>query len=838
MAPLPIEPVLPLLRRALAGRPEVILTAPPGAGKTTMVPPALLEEPWLRGRAILMLEPRRLAARAAASWMAASRSECVGGTIGYRMRLDTKVGPRTRIEVVTEGILTRLLQHDPALERYGIVIFDEFHERSLQSDLGLALTLDARRILRDDLRILVMSATLDCARLVDLFGHAPIVSCEGRQYPVETRYLNRPMDGLLDQAVAQTVRRAMREETGSVLVFLPGMAEIRHVERRLLEANLGSETMIAPLHGELPQEQQEMAIAPPSAGRRKIVLSTAIAETSLTIEGIRIVVDAGLMRVPRFDPGSGLTRLETLRVTQDAAEQRCGRAGRIEAGVCYRLWTTAEHQALAARRVPEILEADLVPLRLETAVWGAVDAGRLRWLDPPPSGALAQAEALLRSLGAVDGGGGITPHGRAIAALPIHPRLAHMIVRGMALGLCELACDLAALLSERDLLRGPVGWRDADLRLRVDALRHRVEPAAGVTFDRGVLARVRALAMQLRRACDDDRPSEAQSVASDDAVGMLLAFAYPDRIARRQPGDARRYLLANGRGAAFGSPEPLADAPYLIIADLEGGGDWSRIRLAAPIELADLERHSAEQFSETEFIAWDDQAQAVRARSQRRLGAIVLADVALHNPDPQAVVAALLDGIRRSGLEALAWTPELRQWQARVLLLRRAMPETSWVDVSDRALLDRLEDWLAPSASGIMRLEQLKRLDLAAALEGLLTWEQRRDLDRLAPTHVSVPTGSRIRLDYTAGDRPVLAVRLQEMFGCRETPTVANGRVGVLIHLLSPAGRPVQVTQDLAGFWRTSYHDVRKELRGRYPKHQWPDDPLTAAPTRRPKRRS
>lgn len=829
---LPIEEAIPALRDRLATGRSVLLTAQPGAGKTTRVPLALLDAPWLAGQKLIMLEPRRLAARAAATYMAASLGEPLGRTVGYRIRHDSKVSASTRIEVVTEGILTRLLQHDPSLAGYGLVIFDEFHERSLQADLGLALARESQRLFREDLRLLVMSATLDCAAVTGLLSDATTISCEGRLFPVTTHYLDRPIEGHLEPAVVRSIRLALTNESGSLLVFLPGMGEIRRVERQLRETRLGPDVIIAPLHGELPQEEQEQAIRPAPPGHRKIVLATSIAETSLTIEGVRCVIDAGLMRVPRFDPRSGLTRLDTIRVTHDAADQRRGRAGRLEPGTCYRLWTNAEHHALLPRRPPEMLEADLAPLALDLAEWGVLDATELSWLDPPPAGALAQARDLLRQLGALDAQGALTAHGRRLAHVTVHPRLAHMMVAAMPLGLGSRACDLAALLSERDILQGGPGWRNADLRLRMEALDGNKEHLAGATINRAACERVRRASEQWRRQL------QLSGSTGDglDHIGILLAFAYPDRVAQRLAGSEGRYRLANGRGASFQGQQSLSQEHYLAVAQLDGTGDWARILAAAPVRLQDLERYCAGQISAVDLLEWDDRSEAVRARRQRRLGQLILEDRATHEPDQAQVTAALLFGLRRAGLAALPWTKEQHQWRARIALLYRV--DSTWPDLSDEALTRNLEQWLGPFLSGLMSLAQLRRLDLQAPLDSLLTWQQRQELPRLAPTHMTVPSGSQVRLDYEQGESPVLAVRLQEMFGCQDTPRIADGKVPVMVHLLSPAGRPVQVTKDLASFWRSAYQEVKKELRGRYPRHHWPDDPLSAQPTNRIKRRT
>ena len=814
MDSLPVDEALPRLKAALEARNAAVLVAPPGAGKTTRVPLALLDAPWLAGRKIVMQEPRRLAARAAARRMAQSLGEPVGETVGYRVRLDTKVGPRTRIEVVTDGLFLRLLQDDPSLEHIGCVIFDELHERGLETDLSFALVREAQTALREDLRVIAMSATLDPGPVSERLGGAPVIESAGRMFPVDTRYIDRDPAGRIDGNVASLVRRALSEESGSALVFLPGVAEIRRVEDALRD--VGSNVDIAPLYGDLSPAEQDRAIAPSPAGRRKVVLATSIAETSLTIEGVRIVVDGGQMRVPRFSPRSGMTRLETMRVSQASADQRRGRAGRLEPGVCYRLWTEEAQRGLLPFTPPEILDADLAPMALELAAWGS-DGATLPWLTPPPAASLATARALLRDLGALDSAGMITPHGRAMARLGQHPRLAHLVLKGRELGQGRIAALLAAILSERDFLRLPPGQRDVDLR-------HRVDLALAGKAPRQISEMARRLTLR----SESGMPNVA-------TTGELLALAYPDRIGRRRPGTAGRYLLSGGRGVALPEGDPMANEEFLVVADLDGSTQDARVFLAAPITADGIEEAYADRIAGEEVLRWNAQDGAVQARRQRRLGSLVLEDKPLAQPDPEKLKAAMIQGVRQMGLSSLPWNDDLQGWRQRVGFLRHH--DESWPDLSDAALLAALDAWLAPFLNDASRRSHLARIDLGAALHALVPWEKQREIDRQAPTHIEVPSGSRVPIDYANPAEPTLSVRLQEMFGLTDTPKVAGGKVPVTIHLLSPARRPVQVTRDLASFWKSGYRDVKSELKGRYPRHYWPDDPLIAEPTARVKRR-
>ena len=828
---LPINEALPALAQALHDGRNVLLEAPPGAGKSTITPLFLRDSAWLRDRKILMLEPRRIAARAVAGRMAELLGESVGRSVGFRTRLETRVGRETRIEVVTEGILTRMLQSDSALPGVGCVIFDEFHERSLNADLGLALCIETQTALREDLRLLVMSATLDMQPIAKLLGDAPIVAARGRSFEVTTHYVARRAEIYLELQTAQVVRAALRTHDGDILCFLPGAAEIRRVQRTLEEAGLDEGTRVLPLFGELSAAAQDAALAPAPSGKRKIVLATSIAETSLTIPGIRVVVDAGMRRYAEFDPVTGMSRLVTAKVSQAAADQRRGRAGRVSDGHCYRLWSEGMQASLMPQTPPEILHADLAPLALELACWGSVDAAGLAWLDPPPPAPLAQARDLLRRLEAIDAAARITPHGRALAKVGAHPRLAHMLVKAGELGAPRLACDLAAILSERDILRAGMGARDADLRLRVAVLLGDArELPSGMTAD------ARAVAQAARNSANWQRELVRGKDRGDpdECTGILLAWAYPDRIAKAR-GDAGRYLLANGRGAYFAEPQALAKSEFIVAAELDGTEREARIFLAAPVGLQDLERYFAAQITEHSEIIWDDREQAIRAQRERRLGALLLESSEIRNPDPEALQRAALAGLKLLGVAGLPWTKELRQWQARVILMQRhdvPGPE-AWPDLSDAALDAALHEWAAPWISGVTRRDHFARMDLGNALRGRMSYAQSAILEREAPTHFIVPSGSRIPIDYLDGETPTLSVRLQEMFGLSQTPAIAGGRLALLLKLLSPAHRPVQITRDLISFWNRGYHEVKKDLKGRYPKHYWPEDPYTAQPTRR-----
>lgn len=836
--PLPIDEALPALRAALSDRGIAVLQAPPGAGKSTAVPLALLDAPWMAGQKILLLEPRRLAARVVAERMASTLGERAGETVGYRMRLETKVSRATRIEVVTEGILTRQIQSDPALEGIAAVIFDEFHERSLNADLGLALCLETRAALRPELRLLVMSATLDGEAVARLLGDAPIVTAEGRSFPVDIEYLGRAMpllpggDEPPERAVVLAVRRALRELDGDVLVFLPGAPEIRRVQGMLEGSEWPANVELRALYGELTGEAQGAALEPAREGHRRVVLATNIAETSLTIPGVRVVIDSGLVRRAVFDPARGMGRLETRRLSRASSEQRAGRAGRTAPGVCLRLWGEGAQRSLAPFTPPEIVEADLTSLALELAAWGTTDAASLAWLDPPPVAQLASARELLHELGALDETHRITAHGRAMAQIPAHPRLAHLLVRAREENEGTLAAQIAALLGERDILRGAErAWeRDADLRTRLEALK-RGGAGGGVEVDRGGVERVRRIAQQLG----------ARGDPTHDAIldaGEWLALAYPDRVGRRRGGEGElRYALANGRGAAFTSPQSLSRSEFIVVADLDDVAREGRIRLAAPVSLKALEQRLGSAILTEDLVEWDPREEALRARRVRRLGALVLEERPPRELPPGRALEAMLEGLASMGLEVLPWTDEARSWQQRVAFARTVEPDSDWPDFSDGALSASTADWLAPWLEGITRRAHLSRLSMAEILSLRLSHAQREALARLAPTHLTMPTGTRQRVDYSNPAAPAVAVRMQEVFGLPTSPRVGGGRVPVTFSLLSPARRPLQVTRDLDSFWRGAYAEVRKDMRGRYPRHYWPEDPRLAEPTRGIKKR-
>jgi len=814
VSPLPIDAALPDLTAALRGNTAAVLVAPPGAGKTTRVPLVLAREDWAqKARRILVLEPRRLAARAAAERMAQTLGERVGDTVGLRVRFGSKISDRTRIEIITEGIFTRLILDDPMLEGVAAVIFDEFHERSLDADLGLALARDVQQGLREDLRILVMSATIDGARIANLLGDAPVIASEGRAFPVETRYVGRDTRPIEPQ-VADTIIRAMRADTGSLLAFLPGAAEIRRT-KTLLEGRAEPSTDVVALYGALAGDEQDRAIASALPGRRKIVLATSIAETSITIEGVRIVVDSGLARVPRYEPDVGVTRLETVRVSRAAADQRRGRAGRTEPGVCYRLWDEPQTAALEPFARPEILAADLSSFALDLAAWGG-GPDQLAFLDPPPKAALTEAKALLNELGAIDGDGRITAEGKLLRRLPLPPRLARMVVDAGAEGDALPAAEIATLIGERGL-----GGDDADLRERLNALRRDRSP-------RGRDAR----AMAQRWAAIPPSPQGG----GESSVGALLALAYPERIAKNRGGAAGAFLLVNGRGANVDPASPLAREPFLAVAELAGTAAQGRILSAAPIALAEIEQRFSDRIATREEIAFDPASASLRGRRSRRLGAISLSDQPMPVAANDDTAQKLANGIASLGMHRLPWTKSLEQWRDRVMFLRASEGE-EWPDLSDAALAQTINAWLAPALAAKTTLGEITADELNTAVRALLPWPLQRRLDAEAPTHFAAPTGSQVAIDYEAEGGPKIAIRVQELFGLDRHPAIAGGKAPLLIELLSPAHRPVQMTRDLPGFWRGSYAAVRAEMRGRYPKHPWPEDPIAAQATRRAKPR-
>lgn len=819
----PVLEIIPALKQALQKNPVVVLQAPPGAGKSTVLPLQLLNEPWLENKKMILLEPRRLAARSVALRMAEELNEEAGATIGYRVRFESVVSKKTRIEVVTEGILTRMIQSDNSLEGVGLVIFDEFHERSLQADLALALCHQLQQVLREDLRILIMSATLDGDKISSLFHQAPVISSTGKQYPVQQHYIPAEKDLHISVAVARAVRKALREQTGDLLVFLPGAGEIQRVKTSLEEENISA--IVVPLYGDLPFKKQQEAIRPHPQGIRKIVLATSLAETSLTIEGITTVIDSGFSRVPRFDPRSGLTRLETVRVTRDAADQRAGRAGRLGPGVCYRLWSEATHHMLQPSRQPEILEADLASLILELANWGVQQINDLLWISPPPDGAVSQAKELLHQLEALDNNNRITARGKEMLKLPTHPRIAHMLLSPG--GDVVLATDIASILEERDPLPKEAG---ADLSLRVEILR-KWRRGEYVSAERNVLERMERLASSWRRILnlktDNTNPVDAE-------VGKLIAEAYPERIAQQLEKQGVRFKLANGRVVRLPDHDPLKRESWLAVAQLDAGSGEGKIFLAAPVREEDL-LHRA---SESEVVRWDADRGMITATLERKIGNVVLSARSIKNVGDELRIKILCAAVRDEGLKLLGWHDAQREWQARVRSMSVWRPDDHWPDVTDENLLKTTEAWLAPFLTGVSKRFDFQRLELHNILTGLIPWELQAKLDKYAPARIQVPSGSFIKLNYFMdGSAPVMEVRLQEMFGLLETPAINEGRTKITLHLLSPGYKPVQVTQDLKSFWQTAYHEVRKQLRMRYPRHHWPEDPWTAEAVRGAKRR-
>ncbi|MEA3332428.1 MAG: ATP-dependent helicase HrpB [Pseudomonadota bacterium] len=844
--------LLPELRRTLQVGQQVVLQAPPGSGKTTLLPLLLRDEPWLEGLKIVMLEPRRLAARAAARRMAALLGEEVGETVGFRVRHESVVGRRTRIEVVTEGVLTRYLQNDPALSDYGLVIFDEFHERHLQADLGLAFTLQVQELLRSELKLMVMSATLAALEIAEFLGGAPLLEAKLVPFPVTTFHAENSLAKLSLPVVARTVVRALYETSGDLLVFLPGAGEIRRLAELLREVGRQQENdsavvpkvepkiEIIPLYGNLPRELQDRAfqfsqkrVSPKGASPkeasmcrpRKVVLATDIAESSLTVPGVRVVVDSGWRRIMRFDPASGMGRLETVKISRAAADQRRGRAAREGPGCCYRLWSKSDEPAMLKFSQPEIRLADLASMVLEMAAWGVSQVTDLRWLTPPSQALVDTALTLLRRLGAVDADNRITEHGRELAKLGIHPRLAQMLLAGKKIGQGRLAALLAALLNERDPLSSGDRFSDCDIDLRLDLLVADDKSHTPVRVERALLKTLRREAQRLTRQLK----IVEKGPLTTDFSGELLAFAYPDRIAKKRSlrDDDLRFLLSGGQEAAFAYPEPLSHSSYLVVARLAGDRRKSRIRLASAYSESSLRKQFSDLLKRESQVFWDQKSGSVVARQQLMLDSLILEEGFLKDPSAETVAAAWLEGVRRVGLDLLPWNKNIRQWCRRIEFVRNngLVDQDIWPACDDSSLLDEVEVWLAPRLGRIRNRDGLDRLDLKTILRDRLSWQQQQKLEQLAPVEIRLPSGRYVQLDYTSGAVPVLAARVQELFGCRETPRIGGGRIALLLHILSPARRPVQVTDDLAGFWHGSYREVRKEMRGRYPKHAWPEEP-------------
>ncbi len=835
---LPIDPIIPELKRVVSENANVVLQAPPGAGKTTRVPLALFDLPSLETGCVIMLEPRRLAVSHAAHRMARLIGEQVGETVGYTMRFDRRVSKKTRIEVVTEGVLTRRMQNDPCLEGVTMVIFDEFHERSLHADLALALCLEVQREVRPDLKILVMSATLDCGAVASVLGNAPVVSSPGKSFPVEVTYLENAGHCPLPVQMCAAISRALRETDGDILAFLPGSPEIRSCGELLLKEPPGVPAAILPLYGDLPFDEQEKAFLP--CRQRKIVLATNIAETSLTIEGVRVVIDSGLSRMIRHDPANGMNRLVTVRESRASAEQRKGRAGRLAPGVCYRLFGSHTFAAMTGFSPPEITVTDLSSLVLELAVWGTAEPSSLSWLDPPPAAGVTAARQLLHELGALDRKGLPTDIGRKMAGFPVHPRLARMLIRGKEMGLAGAASTLAALLGERDIFRYRPGETasvcESDLLERYEALRRQ----AGRSRERVQETALRAVertATQLARLTGAGKPDSASGfdLVSEDAARLLLA-AYPDRIARQREGEKDRYLLANGRGARISPKSGVRDRPFILAAHVDAGEKGEGIiHQACALSLELIRSECGSRIVMEKKTHWDAERERVLAWETENIGAVTLARRQAKPTDGETM-PILLDVIRGSGMDFLGWSRPSRQFQGRARLMRRVYPEENWPDLSNEQLLVHLLEWLEPFLAGARSRQDIFSIDILSALKALFTWNQLRQLDERIPTHIAVPSGHMIEVDYEPEEGPVLEVKLQEMFGLADTPEIAAGRVRLLLALLSPARRPVQVTRDLRGFWENAYHEVKKELKGRYPKHPWPDDPWNAVPTRMTKR--
>jgi ATP-dependent helicase HrpB len=849
MENLPVNQVIPDIQQTLLAHQRLVLQAPPGAGKTTVVPLALLEQPWLKDKKIIMLEPRRLAARTAAMRMAFLQGEEVGDTVGYMIRAERCYGKRTKILVVTEGILTRLLQSDPELADVALVIFDEFHERNLHADLSLAFCLQSQELLRPDLKILIMSATLNTEAISKLLDQAPVIVSEGRSFPVENIYL--PANAVLPDryqladSVTRRLMKAISEEQGNVLVFLPGVREIKQVESKLqtwLEDSQLSQVIIAPLYGDLTKAQQDRAILPCELGQRKVVLATNIAETSLTIEGITVVVDSGLQRESRFNPGSGMNRIDTVYISQDSADQRSGRAGRLSAGKCYRLWTESQHKKLPRHNSSEILISDLAPLALELANWGISDVSELHWLDVPNEGTMAQARELLFELDAIDEDLRITSHGKHLLDVSVHPRLAHMMVMAADYGCGYEACLLAALLTERDIFKGEAA-RSTDVQHRLDLLREFRDSA---TSDASVDKRQCRLVVNAAQQFFQKTKRLNKQPVTKLSAGVMLAFAYPDRIGQSRHTQDHRYLLSNGKGAMLDRYDELVTEDYIVVADLDARQRDARIYKAAEIQLNELEEYFSQHIAHTSHVIWNAQTQRVEASKVVKLGALVLDEKVDESASQEAVHLALLEGVRQAGLSCLPWSKEALALKQRVQFLnfqkrnnptlKHQMEAVDLPNMDDDHLLQHLQDWLLPHLSGQNSIKKLQTLNLAQILSAGIPWEQQKLLDELAPTHIAVPSGSHIAIDYSDVQVPVLAVRLQELFGQKQTPAIIHGRFDLLIHLLSPGFKPIQVTRDLASFWQTAYFEVKKELAGRYKKHYWPEDPATAQATNKTKR--